>query len=72
MAVEERQSGEGAKSLVVVNFPTGREMLWLGPDSALLQSEAGETVIHRNRAWFVSETVRSDGQLSLRLIAIET
>jgi len=71
VAIERRQLGDGSKFMVVVNFPTGREILWLGSDSALVQSEAGETVIHRSRAWLVSERDHRDGQLSLRLTAID-
>jgi hypothetical protein len=63
--------GDDSKSMIVVQFPTRREIVWASSDSPLFHSEEGETVTYGNRAWLVSERNHADGQLRLRLTATE-
>jgi hypothetical protein len=63
--------GDDCKSMVVVQLPTRRELVWATSDSALFHSAEGETVTYGNRAWRVSERDQQDGLLRLRLTAIE-
>jgi hypothetical protein len=64
--------GDDSKSMVVVHFPTRREIVWASPDSALFHSEEGQRVTYGTRDWLVSERNQHDGLLRLHLTAVET
>jgi hypothetical protein len=56
-----------AKSVVVVNFPDGREFVWLAPDSPLACGQVGEVVVYRDRQWRVLGREEHTDSLTLTL-----
>ena len=57
----------GPKSVVVVNFPGGREFVWLSEDSPIASSEVGEIVVMRDKRWRVLRREEHSGPLTLTL-----
>ena len=55
------------KSVVVVNFPWGREFVWLSSDSPVSRTQAGEIVVFRDREWRVLRREERDDSLTLTL-----
>jgi hypothetical protein len=64
---EQNPNGDEAliKSVAVVTFPGGRELLWLAPDSPLACCRVGDEVEFRNGRWRV--TRRSDDSEALSI-----
>jgi hypothetical protein len=56
-----------AQALVAVHTPEGREFLWLGPDSDIVQWEVGQFVLFRKRSLVVRERTDNEGSLTLKL-----
>jgi hypothetical protein len=67
---EDQQSVAGSeqpKSVVVVNFPGGRELRWLAPDSGMATWQVGDAVSFRNSLWRVAERDDKADSLTLTL-----
>ncbi len=58
---------EQLKSVVVVNFPGGRELRWLAPDSGMATWQVGDAVSFRNSLWRVAEREDKADSLTLTL-----
>jgi hypothetical protein len=71
MAPEERAMGDMGrpKSVVVVELPAGRELLWLSPNAAMAAWQVGDAVVFRNKRWLV--TRRADESETLHLTLSE-
>jgi hypothetical protein len=55
------------KSVVVVNFPGGREFVWLAEDSPIASSEVGQVVVIRDKRWRVLRRQEQADSLTLTL-----
>jgi hypothetical protein len=66
---DERYLSGGAlpKSVVVLELPHGRELLWLGPDSAIAGWQVDDEVSFRRTRWRVTSRVTEPDSLRLRL-----
>jgi hypothetical protein len=69
MAPEQR-SGRGnrsVKSVVVVDFPGGREFRWLAPGAPMACWQVGDTVVFKNASWRVTGRTHDSDSLNLTL-----
>jgi hypothetical protein len=55
------------KSVVVVNFPWGREFVWLTADSPIVTTQVGDEVVFREERWRVLRRENLGESLSLTL-----
>jgi hypothetical protein len=55
------------KSIVAVNFPGGREFMWVAPDSPIACWQVGEAVVFKNSRWRVLGRVEQADSLNLTL-----
>jgi hypothetical protein len=74
MATEQNSNGHQAlaKSVVVLTFPGGRELLWVAPDSPLTSCRVGDDVIFRSGRWRVTGRADDSDALSLTLGPVES
>ena len=67
MAPRELPRSEKGQSVVTIQYPEGREFLWLTSDSPVLNWQIGEAVVFKNSPWVVLGRTEQAESLSLTL-----